>query len=174
MAAYNHQIHRVRPPKFKLPDAVQLWPHNEPGMCPIFSTGRDSRVVTGPCDLEISLATYTLVNGTEAYKTLNNVSTANRLFTGYSRGQPYVFIGDADSSNNVDFSTSTVAVGVECTPISKSCNLSAISTAVTYHCSDNFTGDLSIRTINGSGNGGTTWRMNFFNDSKLTQPTRYK
>jgi hypothetical protein len=125
-----------------------------------------------PCDLEISLATYTLVNATEAYKTLNNISTVNRIFTGFdSRGLPYVFIGDADSSNDIDFSASTVAVGVECKPISKSCNLSAPSTPMIYHCSDNFTGDLSIRTINGSGNGGTTWRMNFFNDSKLTQPT---
>jgi hypothetical protein len=99
------------------------------------------------------------------------MSTVNQLFTGYdSGGLPYVFLGDAASSSDVDFSASTVAVGTECKPISKYCNLSAVDTPVPYHCSDEFTGDLSIITL-GSGQVGLTWRMNFFNDSALTQPT---
>jgi hypothetical protein len=127
-----------------------------------------------PCSLDISLATLVLVGGGEAYKTLNNVSTSNQVFTGYdSTGGIYAFLGDPQSQkSDVDFVASTVAVNTQCKAISQACNLSAIDTPVPYKCSDNFVGDLSVKTSGTNApNAGTTFRMNFFNDSGLQHPT---
>jgi hypothetical protein len=116
-----------------------------------------------------------LVGGIESYKAVDDVSAINRVYTATdSLGRSYALLGDSAASNNLDFTASTIAVSTQCTPISKKCRLQGVDSPVTYHCSDQFQGDLSIKLISNASNAGVTWRMNFFNDSQFNQPTEFE
>jgi hypothetical protein len=128
-----------------------------------------------PCSLEAYFGQVNLVGGVDAYKTLDSLSTTNRVFTVMDDTNTYALLGDASTPTTLDFEASTVAVNTQCRVMSKECNLSnASGSNVPYNCSGQFVGDLALETIPSAVNQEQTWRVNLFNDSALTIPTEVK
>lgn len=51
-----------------------------------------------------------LIGAPEGYKTVNNVSSINQLITANLSGLQYVFLGDAQISDDIDFNATSVAM----------------------------------------------------------------
>ena len=126
---------------------------------------------TLPCSLDVALATYYLVGGPEAYKTLGNISTTNRLITVEDSGRIYVLLGDVQSTEiGLDFMASTIAMNTECQVISKNCSLQNFGDQVLYNCSSAFQGDFTYKSANAV-NTGVAFNIGHFNDTALTIPS---
>jgi hypothetical protein len=115
-------------------------------------------VLGGPCSLSVAATNIFLMGSNEAYKTVNNISTSNRVDT-VTFGSTYALLVDSDPPNDIDFSATTFAVSTQCTPISHECGLNAAYGASTpFDCPNiNFKGDVTS---------GSEWILNFFNTSE--------
>lgn len=84
------------------------------------------------------------MGASEAYQTLSNVSSINRIFTFEHEGVAYTYLGEANIPNNVDFQASTFALTTQCKAISKACGLTAAYGASTpFTCTSAFQGDVT-------------------------------
>ena len=96
------------------------------------------------CNIDGSASTVFLQGASDAYQTLNNLSTTNRVITYELDEQTYSLLIDASLPNDVDFQASTFALNTECKPISQECGLIAAYGASTpFNCSPGFAGDVT-------------------------------
>jgi hypothetical protein len=101
-----------------------------------------------PCSVYLTETGGALVGASEAYRTLNNLSTQNTVLTFDQGGNTYAFLTDAQLSNNVDFQASTYAATTRCEPISQACHLHELSGVSTpYNCTPAFAGDLTCSSV---------------------------
>jgi hypothetical protein len=110
-----------------------------------------------PCSLSVAASAIFLINSSEAYQTVNNISK-NRVDT-VSLASTYALLVDANPSQDVDFTASSFAVSTQCTPISQECGLNAdIGTSTPFNCPNiNFKGDVTSLSA---------WDLVFFNTSE--------
>jgi len=128
----------------------------------------------------------TITGAPEAFKTVNNVSTVNRLITVSESGLQYVFLGDAQASDNIDFVASTVAISTYCVPITRDCNIQyndrirarqdtfqSGAIGMPFNCSSAYSGNLEFPNSDPDSNcasGPQTFSLSFFNDPVMTIP----
>ena len=127
--------------------------------------------IDDPCTLQNFGGKKTLVDATEAYKTINNESSINQLITlsftndsinfssvkqplpvnefSNTIGSTFVLLSDARISDDVDFRASTIAINTQCTPITRACNLTTMNLrdgefgiVSNFNCSNFFYGSL--------------------------------
>jgi hypothetical protein len=91
-----------------------------------FGRGLSPNCTGPPCDI------------VEAYKTVNNISSVNRLLALQSDGHVYVFLGDARLNTTVDFSATSIAVNTRCQATTPFCNITEISGGQTEFTCTNF------------------------------------
>jgi hypothetical protein len=121
----------------------------------------------------------------ETYATVNKVSLENQILTVNSSGLTYTLLSDAQISDNIDFSATTIACNTQCAPITLACNVntrefsSLWNTTVEFppfNCSPGFSGPsryyggvdaLSNLTLPPQFE---YFQMEFFNDSDLIEP----
>lgn len=97
-----------------------------------------------PCNIDGSASTVFLQGASEAYQTLNNLSTTNQIANFELDGHTYSLIIDAKLPKDVDFQASTFALNTECKPISKECGLVGLAgTSTPFNCSSGFAGDAT-------------------------------
>ena len=114
---------------------------------------------------------FFLVKVVDAYQTVNNVSATHRLITVNSADLSYVFLSATQIPNDIDYVASTVAINTQCTPITSACNVTYQGGQSTpYTCSSGFVKNFGIPVLADSDLGSLVWRMDFFNDSALTEP----
>ena len=124
-----------------------------------------------PRSVSTATGIFLLVGVVDAYQTVNNVSTIHRIITANRGDLSYVFLSAAQIPNDIDYVASTVAINTQCTPITSTCNVTiAGGQSTPYYCSSGFHGDFGIPILANSDLGSLVWRMNFFNDSGLTEP----
>ncbi|KAH0559688.1 hypothetical protein GP486_003799 [Trichoglossum hirsutum] len=111
-----------------------------------------------PCTLDVALSNVNLLGTSEAYKTVNNISTTNQVDT-VSFGSTYALLVDADPPSDIDYSATTFAVSTQCTSIGHECGLNpALGISTPFNCPNiNFKGDVTS---------GPDWNLNFFNTSE--------
>jgi hypothetical protein len=96
------------------------------------------------CVLNVAATNIFAVNGTEGLLLLSNQSTSNQVITSTLGDAEISLITDRSISSNNDFSTDSLAVNVDCKPITSACKTVVESGASTpFHCSDYFQGDLT-------------------------------
>jgi hypothetical protein len=84
------------------------------------------------------------MGASEAYQTMSNVSSLNRIYTLEHQGTAYTYLGEANIPNQIDFQASTFALTTQCTPISQACGLIAAYGASTpFSCTSAFQGDVT-------------------------------
>lgn len=70
-----------------------------------------------PCSIISAPAVGSILGAPESYKTVNNLSTSNRIFSVDNSDGTFALLGDVQASDKMDFVASTVAVNTKCTPI---------------------------------------------------------
>lgn len=94
-----------------------------------------------PCNVSYAATNTFLIGADEAYRTLGNISSDNRARQTTRDGKTYVYLGEATIPSDVDFTASTVAAMTQCRPVSRECNLTAVSGASTlFRCSGSYGG----------------------------------
>lgn len=119
--------------------------------------------------MDVAVTAAFLVGATEAYRTLSNVSTTNRLSTFEYEGVNYTYLGEANIPNNVDFQASTFALATQCKAISQACGLNAAYGASTpFKCMSAFQGDLTAEGEVPTTEGGIPVGIVLMEDETLT------
>jgi len=96
-----------------------------------------------PCSILNTPVAGAILGASESYKTVNNLSTSNRIFSVDNSDGTFALLGDAQASDERDFVAATIAVNTKCIPITRKCNLRTnISTQ--FNCSPVFSGDLFL------------------------------
>lgn len=139
-------------------------------------TGVDVVANNTPCSV------YGSADVVETYATVNKVSLINQVLSVNSSNLTYVLLTDAQISNDLDFSASTIVSNTQCEPITLACNVptrldSSLWNTSTefprFHCSSGFSGptayygmysNLTLPSEFGY------FQIQFFNDSDLTEP----
>ena len=85
------------------------------------------------------------MGASEAYATVNNVSSTNQISSFTNNGIEYAVLLPASVSRSTDFRAATFALSTQCTPVSRSCNLKGLyGSSTPFNCSTGFYGDATI------------------------------
>ena len=124
--------------------------------------GDPDRVTDSPCNVNYAATNVFLIESTESYRTLSNISSINRVRQTTRHGRTYVYLGEANIPSDVDFTASTVAAMTQCRPVSRECNLTAAFGASTpFRCFGSYAGDVTAVEINSD-------HLDYFDDQGAT------
>ena len=136
-------------------------------------TSSDKVQTNAPCSLSVAATNTALVGSDEAFKTFANRSSINQISTVEDGARNIVYLGSADLPDNLDYRTTTFAVGTTCSPISRACHLNAAYGASTpFNCSPAYSGDLSLLDPNSLVSPFPV-SLTFFQDGALTKGVGY-
>ena len=99
-----------------------------------------------PCSIESNGIHEFLLDTPEALATLNDVSVTNTVQQVYHEGVYYAFMLPVSPSPYADYRANTVAVGTQCRPVTRECNMQATLDPTPFKCNNNFYGEVTNLT----------------------------
>lgn len=117
------------------------------------------------------------MGASEAYQTLNNLSSLNRISTFEHEGSDYTFLTEANIPSEVSFQATTFALRTQCNAISRACDLTpAYGASTPFRCTSAFQGDVTAledNNLRGTRAASSPIRIIFLEDSTLTTNITY-
>ena len=111
-----------------------------------------------------------LIGSDEAFKSFLNRSTLNQLSTFSQGADDFIYLQSAQSSTNLDYRASTLAVSTSCIPISKKCKLHVNAGAsLPFNCNEAVSGDLGLQMGSELKAATSPIKLSYFEDADMTK-----